>query len=71
MNSARTESADISNIVDAVNDLTRVVLALQGKFESRLVAVRWLHVMGISSTRIGGILGKCTQEVSSVISKAG
>ena len=71
MNSARTESADISNIVDAVNDLTRVVLALQGKFESRSEAVRRLHEMGIPSTRIGGILGMRTQDVSSVIAKAG
>ncbi|GEJ58418.1 hypothetical protein [Anaeromyxobacter diazotrophicus] len=56
--------------VQAINDLTRVVIALSGKFESRADAIRKLSDLGIPPTRIAAILAMEPKDVTSVISKA-
>ncbi len=59
----------MKDVVDAVNDLTRVVIALSGKFETKSDAVRALHALAIPSPRISAILAMRVEDVSSVISK--
>ena len=43
-------------VVDAINDLTRVTIALNGKFTTKAEAVRALHLLAIPSGRIASIL---------------
>jgi hypothetical protein len=56
--------------VAAINDLTRVLIALSGKFESKSDAIRQLNELGIPPTRIAAILAMEVKDVTSVISKA-
>jgi hypothetical protein len=60
----------MKDVVEAVNDLTRVMIALSGKFESKSDAVRTLNELAIPSSRIAAILAMRIEDVSSVISKA-
>jgi hypothetical protein len=59
-----------SEIVDAINDLTRVTIALHAKFESKSDAVRRLHDLSIPAARIAVILAMPSADVRSAISKA-
>ena len=59
-----------NEIVDAINDLTRVTIALQGGFESKSDAVRRLHDLSIPAARIAAILAMAPGDVHSAISKA-
>jgi hypothetical protein len=56
-------------IVDAINDLTRVILATQGTFTSRSETVRKLAELSIPPGRIASILAMKVSDVSSVIAK--
>jgi hypothetical protein len=56
-------------IVDAINDLTRVTIALSGKMTTKSEAIRKLSELGIPPGRIAAILAMKTPDVSSVISK--
>lgn len=57
-------------IVEAINDLTRVTIALSGTFGSKSEAVRRLHELAIPSGRIAAILAMPSNEVTSAIAKA-
>ncbi len=57
-------------IVDAINDLTRVTLALHGDFDSRAEAVRRLHELGVPAGRIAAILAVPANDVRSTLTKA-
>ena len=59
----------MNDVVDAINDLTRVMIALQGGFGSRSEAVRKLHELAIPPGRIAAILAMKVSDVSSVIAK--
>ncbi len=59
-----------SEIVDAINDLTRVTIALHGGFESKSHAVRRLHEFSIPAPRIAAILAMTPNDVHSAIAKA-
>jgi hypothetical protein len=59
-----------NEIVDAINDLTRVTIALQGGFESKSDAVRRLHDLSIPAARIASILAMAPGDVHSAIAKA-
>ena len=61
---------DTRTIVDAINDLTRVTLALHGEFGSRSEAVRRLNELAIPSSRIAAILAMPANDVRSAIAKA-
>lgn len=60
----------MKNVVEAVNDLTRVMIALSGKFDTRSDAVRQLHALAIPPSRIAAILAMESKDVTSIISKA-
>lgn len=56
-------------IVDAIYDQTRVLIALSGKFESQADAVRKLNEMSIPNNRIAKILEIPTKDVASIINR--
>ncbi len=57
-------------VVEAIHDLTRVTIALSGKFETRAEAVRRLNELSIPQTRIAAILAIQLKDVTSVLAKA-
>jgi DNA-directed RNA polymerase specialized sigma24 family protein len=59
-----------NEVVDAINDLTRVTIALNGNFASQAEAVRKLSELAIPSGRIAAILAMSQNDVASIISKA-
>jgi len=61
------EAVDV--IVDAINDLTRVTIALNGKFPTKADAVRGLYDLAIPPTRIAAILAMESKAVHTVISR--
>lgn len=65
----RDPNAD-SEVVEAIRDLTRVIVALHGDFESRAAAIRALSDLGIRPSSIATIFDIQAKDVSSVISKA-
>lgn len=62
--------ADEQAVVDAINDLTRVTLALHGGFATKSEAVRRLAELSIPPTRIAAILTMPANDVRSVLAKA-
>jgi hypothetical protein len=60
---------DMESIVDAINDLTRVTIALHGAFSSKSEAIRRLHELSIPSGRIAAILAIPVGDVASAIAK--
>ncbi len=58
------------DIVQAINDLTRVTIALNGGFGTKSEAVRRLAELSIPSGRIAAILAMAQTDVASIISKA-
>jgi len=56
-------------IVEAINDLTRVTIALNGGFSSKSEAIRQLHELSIPSGRIANLLGMKQNDVTSLIAK--
>jgi hypothetical protein len=59
-----------NDVVAAINDLTRVTIALHGGFGSKAEAVRRLHELSIPSGRIAAILAMPQGDVTSAIAKA-
>lgn len=57
-------------VVEAIQDLTRVLIALNGKFTSKSDAIRQLHELAIPASRIASILAMPPNDVNSAISKA-
>ncbi len=57
-------------IVEAVRDLTRVVLALNGKFASKSEMIRALNSLSIPPSRIALLLGMKLKDVTSSLAKA-
>jgi hypothetical protein len=56
-------------IVEAINDLTRVTIALNGGFNSKSEAIRQLHDLSIPSGRIAALPGMKQSDVTSSIAK--
>ena len=61
---------DFQAVVDAVHDLTRVVIATQGNFGSKADVVRRLADLSIPPARIASILAMPQNQVHSVLTKA-
>lgn len=57
-------------VVDAINDLTRVTIALSGKLETKADAIRKLYELSIPPARIATILAIQPKDVHSVITRA-
>lgn len=56
-------------VVDAINDLTRVTIALSGEFKTQSEAVRRLNDLAIPPNRIANILAMEQRNVSSALAK--
>lgn len=56
-------------VVEAINDLTRVMIALNGGFSSKSEAIRRMHELSIPSGRIASILAMKQSDVASAIAK--
>ncbi len=57
-------------IVEAINDLTRVTIALNGGFSTKTEAVRRMAELSIPSGRIAAILAIPPKDVASIITKS-
>jgi len=57
-------------LVEVVRDLTRVLLALNGKFASKSEMIRELNSLSIPPSRIALLLGMKAKDVTSALSKA-
>lgn len=57
------------DVVEAINDLTRVTIALHGGFTTKSKAIRRLHELSIPSGRIAALLGMKQGDVASSIAK--
>jgi DNA-directed RNA polymerase specialized sigma24 family protein len=62
--------SDYTNVVDALLDLTRVTIALNGRFKSKSEAMRLLSELNIPPVRIAAILGVQGSDVRSALTKA-
>lgn len=56
-------------VVEAIHDLTRVTIALNGGFGTKSEAVRRLAGLAIPSGRIAAILAMPQPDVASILSK--
>lgn len=63
-------SNDARAIVDAIQDLTRVTLAVSGSFASRSDAIRRLSELSVLPSRIAAILAMPQGDVHSALAKA-
>jgi hypothetical protein len=64
------KKADFGDVVDAILDLSRVTLAVSGKFASKSEAVRMLAALSIPPSRIAAILAMPLPHVTSALAKA-
>jgi hypothetical protein len=62
-------AASLSDVVDAIQDLTRVLIATSGRFETKADAIRQLHELSVPSSRIAAILAMKSADVASTIAK--
>lgn len=60
----------LADVVQAINDLTRVTIALHGDFSSKSEAIRRLAELAVPANRIAAILAMQTSDVSSALAKA-
>ena len=56
-------------MVEAIKDLTRVIIAMSGEFTSKAEIIRKLQML-MPPNRIGELLGMKTKDVTSAILKA-
>jgi hypothetical protein len=57
-------------VVVAINDLTRVMIALHGDFKSKAETIRRLDGLAIPASRIAAILAMDPKDVSSSLAKS-
>lgn len=62
-------SADLKDVVDAINDLTRITIAIHGNFSSKSEAIRRMADLSIPTSRIAAVLAMKPGDVASVIAK--
>ena len=62
--------ATLGTVVEAVQDLTRVLIAINGSFVTKADAVRKLDALSIPPARIAAILAMPLNSVSSTLTKA-
>ncbi len=56
-------------VVEAINDLTRVTIALSGKVNSKSDAIRKLIELSIPPSRVAAILAMPLKDVTSLLAK--
>lgn len=62
--------ATIDPVVEAIHDLTRVIISVNGGYKTKSEAVRALDALAIPPGRIASIMAMRVNDVSSVIAKA-
>lgn len=65
-----SRDADLQDLIDVVQDLTRVTIALSGQFESRADSIRRLSELGIAPIRLAALLGAQPKDVHAELAKA-
>lgn len=65
-----SNSSSFEDVVAAIQDLTRVTVAVHGNFATKSEAIRKLHELAIPAPRIAAILAMKTSDVSSALAKA-
>ena len=60
----------LNDVVDALLDLSRITLAVSGKFSSKSDAVRKLSELSIPPSRVAAILAMPLRDVTSALAKA-
>jgi hypothetical protein len=58
----------LGDVVEAINDLTRAVVATSGRYKTKAEAIRALTALNISAPRIASILAMEPKDVHSVLS---
>lgn len=66
----KKNSTDNDELTEAVRDLTRIMLALNGEFTSKSEIIRKLNDLSIPPNRIAALLGMQTKDVTSALLKA-
>ena len=61
--------AEGNPVVEAIQDLTRVMLALNGDFQTTAEAIRKLLSLSIPPSRVAALLGVDTKHVTSTMAK--
>ena len=62
--------ATLTDVAEAIRDLSRITLAVSGKFASKSDAIRQLSDLAIPPSRIAAILATPLPNVTSAIAKA-
>jgi hypothetical protein len=57
------------SVVEAINDLARIMIAFQGIGSSKSESVRRLHAAGVKQAKIASLLLMATKDVTSLVSK--
>lgn len=65
-----SEEVAMRHLIAAIEDLSRITIALGGKFESKADAVRQLSDLGIPPVRIAGLLAVPPKSVHAELVKA-
>lgn len=67
---SKNNNAIDEELLDAIKDLTRVILLVNGGFENKSDAIRKLSSFSIPPNRIATLLGMKSKDVSSALNKA-
>jgi hypothetical protein len=63
-------NAENKELIEAIRDLARIQLAVNGEFKSKSEIIRKLHSLSISPSRIALLLDMKLNDVTSAINKA-
>ena len=64
------EKGSMAEVADAIEDLSRIVIAVSGRFESKADAIRQLSDLGIVPVRVASLLAIPAKSVHAELSKA-
>ncbi len=65
-----SNASEPSPLIDAIHDLSRITLALSGKFATKAEAMRALSELAIPGSRIASLLNVPLTSVTSTLAKA-
>ena len=65
----KDKESNNDELVEAIQDLTRVLIVINGEFASKSEMVRKLSDLSVPPTRIARLIGMKPKDVTSIISK--
>ncbi len=65
----KDKESNNDELVEAIRDLTRVLIVINGEFASKSEIVRKLSDLSVPPTRIARLIGMKPKDVTSIISK--